>query len=53
MERSRASRRSSLFCQGAVSAQSLTVLPVTIQMAAGRMATALTVINQGDSETGV
>jgi fimbrial chaperone protein len=38
---------------GTVSAQSLTVLPVTIQMAPTQMATALTVINQGDSETGV
>jgi fimbrial chaperone protein len=32
-------------------AQSLTVLPVTIQMAPGQMAAALTVINQGDRET--
>ncbi|KUZ98489.1 chaperone protein EcpD [Burkholderia ubonensis] len=42
-----------LLSGGTVSAQSLTVLPVIIQMAPGRMATALTVINQGDSETGV
>ncbi|AWV05401.1 molecular chaperone (plasmid) [Burkholderia sp. JP2-270] len=42
-----------LLSDGAASAQSLTVLPVTIQMTPGRLATALTVINQGDSETGV
>jgi fimbrial chaperone protein len=36
---------------GVASAQSLTVLPVTIQMAPGQMATTLTVINQSDSET--
>ncbi|UEP26127.1 fimbria/pilus periplasmic chaperone [Burkholderia ambifaria] len=42
-----------LLSGGAVNAQSLTVLPVTIQMTQGRMATALTVINHGDSETGV
>jgi fimbrial chaperone protein len=35
----------------AARAQSLTVLPVTIQMAPGQMATTLTVINQSDSET--
>lgn len=34
-------------------AQSLTVLPVNITMAPGQMATTLTVINQGDSETSV
>jgi fimbrial chaperone protein len=42
-----------LLSGGAVSAQSLTVLPVTIQMAPGRMATALTVINQGEGETSI
>ena len=43
---------SSLFWPAAAArAQSLTVLPVSIQMAAGQMATTLTVINQGDSET--
>jgi fimbrial chaperone protein len=38
---------------GAATAQSLTVLPVTIQMASGQMAASLTVINLGDSETAV
>jgi fimbrial chaperone protein len=38
---------------GAAMAQSLTVLPVTIQMASGRMATVLTVINRGDTETAI
>jgi fimbrial chaperone protein len=42
-----------LLSGGAVSAQSLTVLPVTIQLTPGRMATALTVINQGEGETSV
>jgi fimbrial chaperone protein len=36
-----------------VRAQSLTVLPVTIQMAPGQMAAALTVLNQGDAETSI
>jgi fimbrial chaperone protein len=36
---------------GAATAQALTVLPVTIQMAPGQMAAALTIINQGDQET--
>jgi fimbrial chaperone protein len=35
------------------SAQSLTVLPVSIQMAPGQMATSLTLINQGTAETSV
>lgn len=34
-------------------AQQLTVLPVTIQMAPGQMAAALTVVNQGDRETAI
>jgi fimbrial chaperone protein len=38
-----------LFAPALANAQSLTVLPVTIQMAPGQMATTLTVINQGDS----
>jgi fimbrial chaperone protein len=42
-----------LLACGAAMAQSLTVLPVTIQMAPGRMATVLTIINQGDIETAV
>jgi fimbrial chaperone protein len=37
----------------AASAQTLTVLPVSIQMAPGQMATSLTLINQGDIETSV
>jgi fimbrial chaperone protein len=40
-----------LLAGGAASAQSLTVLPVSIQMAPGQMATTLTVINQSDGET--
>lgn len=36
---------------GPAHAQGLTVLPVTIQLAPGQMAAALTVINQSDSET--
>jgi fimbrial chaperone protein len=38
---------------GASQAQSLTVLPVNIEMAPGQLATTLTVINHGDSETSV
>jgi fimbrial chaperone protein len=38
---------------GAAKAQSLTVLPVTIQMEPGQMAATLTVINLGDAETAV
>ncbi len=38
---------------GAAMAQSLTVLPVSIQMAPGQMSTELTVINMGDAETSV
>ena len=38
---------------GTAHAQSLTVLPVSIQMAPGEMATTLTVINQSDHETAV
>jgi len=38
---------------GAARAQSLTVLPVIIQMAPGELAISLTVINVGDSETSV
>ena len=34
-------------------AQSLTVLPVNIEMLAGQMATTLTVLNRGDSETSI
>ncbi|MDI1238537.1 MAG: fimbria/pilus periplasmic chaperone [Polaromonas sp.] len=37
----------------AASAQSLTVLPVNIEMAPQQMATTLTVVNQGDTETSV
>jgi fimbrial chaperone protein len=37
----------------AASAQSLTVLPVSVQMAPGQMATSLTLINQGSAETSV
>jgi fimbrial chaperone protein len=40
-----------LLTGGTAKAQSLTVLPVSIQMAPGQMATTLTVINQSDSET--
>jgi fimbrial chaperone protein len=36
---------------GAAHAQGLTVLPVTIELAPGQSATALTVINQADSDT--
>lgn len=42
-----------LMLSAAASAQSITVLPVNIDMAAGQMATTLTVINQGDAETSV
>jgi fimbrial chaperone protein len=42
-----------LLTAGAATAQSLTVLPVTIQMEPGQMATSLTVINQGDNETAI
>jgi fimbrial chaperone protein len=42
-----------LLAGGAARAQSLMVLPVNIQMAPGQMATTLTVINRGDSETAV
>lgn len=42
-----------LMSAGAVSAQTLTVLPVTIQMEPGRMATTLTVINKGERETSI
>lgn len=38
---------------GAASAQSLTVLPVNIQMPPGAMATTMTVINNGTAETNV
>jgi fimbrial chaperone protein len=38
---------------GSVSAQSLTVLPVRIQLAPKQMVTSLTLINQGDAETSV
>ena len=38
---------------GAVQAQSLTVVPVNIEMTARQMATTLTVINHGDSATSV
>ena len=38
---------------GGASAQGLTVLPVNIELAAGQMATSLTVINHGGSETSV
>jgi fimbrial chaperone protein len=42
-----------LLAGGTASAQSLTVLPVNIEMAPKQMATTLTVINQGDAETSV
>jgi fimbrial chaperone protein len=42
-----------LLLSGSANAQLLTVLPVSIQMAPGQMAATLTVINQGDSETGI
>jgi fimbrial chaperone protein len=42
-----------LACGGAAQAQSLTVLPVSIAMPPGDLATTLTVINQGDAETSV
>jgi fimbrial chaperone protein len=38
---------------GAAKAQSLTVLPVNIEMAPGQMSTTMTVINQGTTETSV
>jgi P pilus assembly chaperone PapD len=38
---------------GIVAAQSLTVLPINIEMAPKQMATTLTVINQGEAETSV
>ena len=38
---------------GTAGAQSLTVVPVNVQMAPKQMATALTLINQGDTETSV
>jgi fimbrial chaperone protein len=40
-----------LVAVSAARAQSLTVLPVSLQMTPGQMATTLTVINQSDSET--
>lgn len=40
-------------CASAVSAQSLTVLPVSIQMVPGQSATTLTIINAGEVETSV
>src|ERR1700742_1222288 len=40
-----------LLAAGTANAQSLTVLPVSIELAPGQMATTLTVINQGDAET--
>ncbi len=42
-----------LLATGAARAQSLTVLPVIIQMSPGELATSLTVINVGDNETSV
>jgi fimbrial chaperone protein len=42
-----------LMSAGAADAQSLTVLPVTIQMTPGQLATTLTVINQADAPTAV
>jgi fimbrial chaperone protein len=42
-----------LLVGGAARGQSLMVLPVNIQMAPGQMATTLTVINRGDSETAI
>jgi fimbrial chaperone protein len=42
-----------LMASGAAIAQSLSVLPVNIQMAPRQMATTLTVINQGPAETSV
>ncbi|WP_404712932.1 molecular chaperone [Sphingomonas sp. MMS24-J13] len=38
---------------GRATAQSLTVLPVTVQMAAGQKSASLTIINQGETETAV
>jgi fimbrial chaperone protein len=38
---------------GAASAQTLTVLPVSVQMAPGQMSTSLSLINQGDTEASV
>jgi fimbrial chaperone protein len=43
----------SLAAGGTAAAQSLTVLPVVVQMPAGELATSLTVINAGDTETAV
>ncbi len=42
-----------LLAGGMASAQSLTVLPVNINMAPGQLATTMTVINHGDAETSV
>ena len=42
-----------LLAGGTAWAQGLTVLPVNIEISAGQMATTLTVINHGDSETSV
>jgi len=42
-----------LLAGGAAKAQTLTVLPVNINMAAGELATSLTVMNQGAAETSV
>ena len=42
-----------LLATGVASSQSLTVLPVNIQMTPGQRATTLTVTNKGDSETAV
>jgi fimbrial chaperone protein len=42
-----------LLAGGAARAQSLMVLPINIQMAPGQMATTLTVINRGDTETAI
>jgi fimbrial chaperone protein len=42
-----------LLAGGAASAQSLTVLPVNIELGPGQLATTLTVLNQGTAETSV
>jgi len=42
-----------LMAGGTARAQSLTVLPVTVEMTPGQMAVSLTVINQGTSETSI
>jgi fimbrial chaperone protein len=42
-----------LLAGGTAGAQSLSVLPVNIEMAANQLATTLTVVNQGDKETSV